>query len=67
MKKPPSENDFDRLSGNDGSTCPNIMEKYAQENLNVHTRGLLRKKVPVVDMISWTKVKFNSFVIVLLF
>ena len=57
MKKPPSENDFDRLGGGDGQTCPNIMEKYAQENLNIHTRGLLRKKVPVIDMISWTKVK----------
>ncbi|KAB7507875.1 Rho GTPase-activating protein 39 [Armadillidium nasatum] len=57
MKKPFSETDFERLSINSGE-CPtgsNLMEKYAQENLNVHTRGILRKKVPVIDMISWTK------------
>lgn len=40
------------IEGGDGT---NIMEKYAKENLNIHTRGLLRKKVPVIDMISWTK------------
>ena len=55
MKKPPSESDFERYSGGGGGEGHN-MEKYAQENLNIHTRGLLRKKVPVVDMISWTKV-----------
>ncbi|XP_045112239.1 serine-rich adhesin for platelets-like isoform X25 [Portunus trituberculatus] len=54
MKKPPSESDFERYSGGGGGEGHN-MEKYAQENLNIHTRGLLRKKVPVVDMISWTK------------
>lgn len=60
MKKPFSETDFERLSINSGE-CPtgsNLMEKYAQENLNVHTRGILRKKVPVIDMISWTKVYY---------
>ncbi|XP_069165185.1 dentin sialophosphoprotein isoform X4 [Procambarus clarkii] len=60
MKKPPSESDFERYSstgggGGGGSDGHNLMEKYAQENLNIHTRGLLRKKVPVIDMISWTK------------
>ncbi|CAL4096762.1 unnamed protein product, partial [Meganyctiphanes norvegica] len=58
MKKPPSETDFDKYSigsGSGGEVGHNIIEKYAQENLNVHTRGLLRKKVPVMDMISWTK------------
>lgn len=60
MKKPPSESDFDRYTSTGGSVGAgdghNLMEKYAQENLNIHTRGLLRKKVPVMDMISWTKV-----------
>ncbi|XP_068211781.1 uncharacterized protein [Palaemon carinicauda] len=55
MKKPPSESDFERYSIGGGSDGQNMMEKYAQENLNIHTRGLLRKKVPVMDMISWTK------------
>ncbi|KAK4306479.1 hypothetical protein Pmani_021704 [Petrolisthes manimaculis] len=64
MKKPPSESDFDRYNstnvgggggGGGGGEGHNLMEKYAQENLNIHTRGLLRKKVPVMDMISWTK------------
>ncbi|XP_047495766.1 serine-rich adhesin for platelets-like isoform X6 [Penaeus chinensis] len=56
MKKPPSESDFERYStGGGGDAGHNLMEKYAQENLNIHTRGLLRKKVPVIDMISWTK------------
>ncbi|XP_042876227.1 filaggrin-like isoform X4 [Penaeus japonicus] len=56
MKKPPSESDFERYStGGGGDVGHNLMEKYAQENLNIHTRGLLRKKVPVIDMISWTK------------
>ncbi|XP_042215315.1 rho GTPase-activating protein 39-like isoform X11 [Homarus americanus] len=60
MKKPPSESDFERYSstgggGGGGGDGHNLMEKYAQENLNIHTRGLLRKKVPVIDMISWTK------------
>lgn len=58
MKKPPSESDFERYStGGGGDAGHNLMEKYAQENLNIHTRGLLRKKVPVIDMISWTKVR----------
>lgn len=73
MKKPPSESDFERYSGSggpgSGGSGPGTggggpgggeghnMEKYAQENLNIHTRGLLRKKVPVMDMISWTKVR----------
>ncbi|XP_069954957.1 serine-rich adhesin for platelets isoform X2 [Cherax quadricarinatus] len=56
MKKPPSESDFERYSSSTGGgDGHNLMEKYAQENLNIHTRGLLRKKVPVIDMISWTK------------
>ena len=56
MKKPPSESDFERYSISGGNDGQNMMEKYAQENLNIHTRGLLRKKVSVMDMISWTKV-----------
>ncbi|KAK7058716.1 Rho GTPase activating protein 39, partial [Halocaridina rubra] len=54
MKKPPSESDFERYSSGGGES-QNLMEEYAQENLNIHTRGLLRKKISVVDMISWTK------------
>lgn len=62
MKKPPSESDFERYStGGGGDVGHNLMEKYAQENLNIHTRGLLRKKVPVIDMISWTKVRVWVF------
>lgn len=60
MKKPPSESDFERYNSasvGGGGEGHNLMEKYAQENLNIHTRGLLRKKVPVMDMISWTKVR----------
>ena len=61
MKKPFSETDFERLSitSGEGPQGSNVMEKYAQENLNVHTRGILRKKVPMIDMISWTKVNFS--------
>uniref|UniRef100_A0A6A7G4P9 Rho GTPase-activating protein 39 n=1 Tax=Hirondellea gigas TaxID=1518452 RepID=A0A6A7G4P9_9CRUS len=42
-------------SAEEGGEGSSIMEKYAKENLNIHTRGLLRKKVPVITMISWTK------------
>lgn len=65
MKKPLSETDFERLSITSGETSSNMMEKYAQENLNVHTRGILRKKVPVIDMISWTKVSLFRRILVL--
>ena len=40
---------------NETAEGSSIMEKYAKENLNIHTRGLLRKRVPIIDMISWTK------------
>ncbi|KAG1670474.1 Rho GTPase-activating protein 39 [Nymphon striatum] len=39
-KKPPSENDI---------------EKYAEDNLNRHKKGIFRKKFSVQDMLTWSK------------
>ncbi|KAF4528443.1 hypothetical protein B566_EDAN013448 [Ephemera danica] len=39
-KKPPSDSDI---------------EKYAQDNLNIHKKGIFRKKFSVRDMLSWSK------------
>lgn len=36
-------------------TSTTLLENYARENLNIHTRGLLRRKIPVMDMLSWTQ------------
>lgn len=45
-KKQPSESDI---------------EKYAQDNLNRHKKGIFRKKFTIQDMLSWSKVtNFNS-------
>jgi hypothetical protein len=41
-KKLPSESDI---------------EKYAQDNLNIHKKGIFRKKFSVRDMLSWSKVR----------
>ncbi|KAF2366059.1 MyTH4 domain [Trinorchestia longiramus] len=51
-KAPPSSKQTVVDGDTDGS---NVMENYAKQNLNTHTRGLLRKKVPVMELISWTK------------
>ncbi|KAE8742932.1 hypothetical protein FOCC_FOCC011484 [Frankliniella occidentalis] len=32
------------------------IEKYAQDNLNIHKKGIFRKKFSVRDMLSWSKV-----------
>ena len=32
------------------------IEKYAKDNLNLHKRGIFRKKNTVRDMLSWSKV-----------
>lgn len=40
-KKLPSESDI---------------EKYAQDNLNIHKKGIFRKKFSIRDMLSWSKV-----------
>jgi hypothetical protein len=44
-KKLPSESDI---------------EKYAQDNLNIHKKGIFRKKFSVRDMLSWSKVRESS-------
>lgn len=44
-KKLPSESDI---------------EKYAQGHLNIHKKGIFRKKFSVRDMLSWSKVSFKS-------
>jgi hypothetical protein len=44
-KKLPSESDI---------------EKYAQDNLNIHKKGIFRKKFSVRDMLSWSKVRVIS-------
>ena len=31
------------------------MEKYAQNNLNIHKKGLFRKNLSIRDMLSWSK------------
>ena len=33
------------------------MENFAMENLNEHCKGLLRKALPIADMLTWTKVR----------
>lgn len=43
-KKLPSESDI---------------EKYAQDNLNIHKKGIFRKKFSIQDMLSWSKVKLK--------
>lgn len=42
-KKLPSESDI---------------EKYAQDNLNIHKKGIFRKKFSIRDMLSWSKVSY---------
>lgn len=39
------------------------IEKYAQDNLNIHKKGIFRKKFSVRDMLSWSKVNTNAFVL----
>ena len=31
------------------------IEKYAQNNLNIHKKGLFRKNLSIRDMLSWSK------------
>jgi hypothetical protein len=38
----------------------NDIEKYAQDNLNIHKKGIFRKKFSVRDMLSWSKVRQSS-------
>ncbi len=35
------------------------IEKYAQDNLNIHKKGIFRKKSSVGAMLSWSKVSFQ--------
>ncbi|XP_050536815.1 uncharacterized protein LOC126902995 isoform X2 [Daktulosphaira vitifoliae] len=37
------------------TTSESDIEKYAQDNLNIHTKGIFRKKFSVRDMLSWSK------------
>lgn len=37
-------------------TSESDIEKYAQDNLNIHKKGIFRKKFSVRDMLSWSKV-----------
>lgn len=50
-----SPSDVDGLLSNEQPTRANDIEKYAAENLNKHKKGILGKKVPVSNMLSWTK------------
>lgn len=38
------------------TTSESDIEKYAQDNLNIHKKGIFRKKFSVRDMLSWSKV-----------
>lgn len=49
-KKLPSESDI---------------EKYAQDNLNIHKKGIFRKKFSIRDMLSWSKVSYSCVHIIL--
>lgn len=40
------------------TTSESDIEKYAQDNLNIHKKGIFRKKFSVRDMLSWSKVYF---------
>ena len=44
-KKPPSESDI---------------EKYAEDNINRHKKGIFRKKFTIRDMLAWSKVNINN-------
>lgn len=35
------------------------IEKFAQDNLNLHSKGLFRKKASIRDMLSWTSHSIN--------
>ena len=48
-KKLPSESDI---------------EKYAQDNLNIHKKGIFRKKFSVRDMLSWSKVSKKYILVI---
>ncbi|VVC26558.1 Rho GTPase-activating protein domain,WW domain,MyTH4 domain,Rho GTPase activation protein [Cinara cedri] len=37
------------------NTSESDIEKYAQDNLNIHKKGIFRKKFSVRDMLSWSK------------
>lgn len=43
------------------NTSESDIEKYAQDNLNIHKKGIFRKKFSVRDMLSWSKV--NNFTV----
>lgn len=49
------------LAGNNGGKdkkqpSESDIEKYAQDNLNRHKKGIFRKKFTIQDMLSWSKV-----------
>ncbi len=39
------------------SSSESDLENYAAENINRHKKGLFRKKVPLANMLSWTRVR----------
>ncbi|XP_034241312.1 rho GTPase-activating protein 39 isoform X2 [Thrips palmi] len=41
------------------------IEKYAQDNLNIHKKGIFRKKFSVRDMLSWSKDPIRKTMLVL--
>lgn len=43
------------------TTSESDIEKYAQDNLNIHKKGIFRKKFSVRDMLSWSKVNKSNF------
>ncbi|XP_050437362.1 rho GTPase-activating protein 39 isoform X2 [Adelges cooleyi] len=43
------------LSRDKKTTSESDIEKYAQDNLNIHKKGIFRKKFSVRDMLSWSK------------
>lgn len=44
-----------RMSSRPSHALGSSMESFAKTNLNVHTKGLLRKKITIHTMLSWTR------------
>lgn len=51
----PVKKDYRKSSNRSGTSNAGEMERFAKRNLSVHTKGLLRKKITIHTMLSWTR------------
>ena len=47
--------DYRKTSSRSGKSNAGEMKRFAERNLSVHTKGLLRKKITIHTMLSWTR------------